>query len=66
MCPARSSRDGVVYAMAPQLVLRIAAGRGSDSGAGVTSKATRSPLRDIKGVARSYSCARSEKCSSSS
>ena len=38
-CSARSSRDGVVYAMAPQLVLRIAAGRGSDSGAGVTSKA---------------------------
>lgn len=47
-CSARSSRDGDVYATATQLVLRIAAGRGSDSGAGVTSKATRSPLRNIK------------------
>jgi hypothetical protein len=41
----RSSRDGVVYAMAPRLVLRIAAGRSSDLGAGVTSK----PIEEYQG-----------------
>lgn len=43
----RSSRDGVVYAMAPRLVLRIAAGRGSDSGAGVTSNLQ--PIEEYQG-----------------